>query len=267
MPVWGSRRVRTGGPRIASLLLALALAAATPQAPAAAGCRARSGRATVPLVELYTSEGCVTCPPADRWFSRRLAPDDGASELAFHVDYWDELGWRDRFGARAHSKRQGERAWAWSSPTVYTPQVMVGTRIHAPWRDPGAFAALLAGARKAPARAGLALRIDGDPANRRAIVAAAPVARANPGAQLWLARYVDARTTRVPAGENRGATLRHDRVVQGLWGPWPLEAPATARVVALPPVAPPWGLVAFVQDTRGDTLQSLALPADRCRPR
>jgi hypothetical protein len=255
--------MRNGGRRIASLLIALALAA-MPPTPAAAACSARSGPATVPLVELYTSEGCSSCPPADRWFSRRLAADDGASELAFHVDYWDELGWPDRFAAHAYSRRQGERTWAWSSPTVYTPQVMVGANIHAPWRNPGAFARLLAEARRQPARASLALRIDGSAALPRAIVAAVPAKQANPEAKLWLARYVDGRTTRVADGENRGATLRHDRVVQGLWGPWPLAAPVTTRVVRLEPVAPPWGLVAFVQDARGDTLQSLDLPAAAC---
>ena len=240
--------------------LALAFALAAGGSPSADGaCAARSGRRAVPLVELYTSEGCSSCPPADRWFSRRLA-DGGANALAFHVDYWDELGWPDRFASKQHTRRQRERVWGWSSPTVYTPQVMVGTRIHAPWRDAKAFAALLA--TRAPARAGLALRV----VRGQAVVAAAPVGDVAPDtARLWLARYADDRGTRVPAGENRGATLHHDRVVQGLWGPWPLAAPATVRRVDLGAApAPRWGLVAFVQDPRGDTLQSLALAMPGC---
>jgi hypothetical protein len=84
-------------------------------------------------------------------------------------------------------------------------------------------------------------------------------------AQVWLARWVDDQRTVVRAGENRGATLRHDRVVQGLWGPWPLATPATVRDVRIAPDPGRWGLVAFVQDARGDTLQSLGMDGSACR--
>jgi hypothetical protein len=237
--------------------LALALAAQPP-----AACTAHSGPRVVPLVELYTSEGCSSCPPADRWFSQRLAQGD-ANALAFHVDYWDELGWPDRFADRAYTRRQRDRVAVAGDTTVYTPQVMVGSEVRAPWRDALAFPALLA-KQRGPARAGLALRLEPGGTRWRAVLAATPVAGAAPQARVWLARYVDARTTQVQAGENDGATLRHDRVVQGLWGPWPLAAPATVRTVEIEAAEPPWGLVAFVQDARGGTLQSLALPATAC---
>ncbi|MGH8029445.1 MAG: DUF1223 domain-containing protein [Arenimonas sp.] len=252
-----------------TLLLLLAVTSASPgpgtdYARAPAACAARSGAVTLPLVELYTSEGCSSCPAADRWFSRQRDPD-AANWLAFHVDYWDELGWRDRFGAPAHTRRQRERAWAWSSATIYTPQVMLGPTIHAPWRTPPRFAALLRAART-PARAGLAMRVHRAPSgNWQVRVAAARVAGSRgTEAQLWLARWVDDQHTAVKAGENRGVALRHDHVVQGLWGPWALDARATTHEVTIAPLAGKWGMVAFVQDARGDTLQSLELAASRC---
>ena len=82
----------------------LALAAPT-GASAADTCSARSG-ATVPaVIELYTSEGCNSCPPADRWLST-LKGRDGVVALAFHVDYWDSLGWKDRFAQPQFTQRQ-----------------------------------------------------------------------------------------------------------------------------------------------------------------
>lgn len=91
------------------------------------------------------------------------------------------------------------------------------------------------------------------------------VGAATPGKQLWLAQYLDGQTTEVRAGENKGVTLRHDHVVHKLWGPWPLQGTDNhARQVQVPSVSSPWGLLAFVQDPRGQTLQTLELPASRC---
>lgn len=77
-----------------------------------------------PLIELYTSEGCSSCPPADRWFSA-LKTDPGLWRkfvpVSFHVDYWDYLGWKDPFARAAFSDRQRAYAKAWNSRSVYTP--------------------------------------------------------------------------------------------------------------------------------------------------
>ena len=85
----------------------LMLAAPVVPAAAYAQCRATSPDFTIALIELYTSEGCDSCPPADRWFSKMaLGPTTARSAtLAFHVDYWDRLGWRDRFGNAAFTAR------------------------------------------------------------------------------------------------------------------------------------------------------------------
>ena len=108
---------------------ALALLLVLPAAPAlAAGCKAESGEKTVALVELYTSEGCSSCPPADRWLSalaeRGFAPDR-VVPLALHVDYWDYIGWKDPFAKALFSARQRELAAIARSRVVYTPQVVL----------------------------------------------------------------------------------------------------------------------------------------------
>ena len=88
-----------------------------------ATCTARSGPTVTPVVELYTSEGCNSCPPADRWLSR-FAPEADTVALAFHVDYWDRLGWKDRFASAAHTARQGQQQAANGARFSYTPQVV-----------------------------------------------------------------------------------------------------------------------------------------------
>jgi len=243
------------------------LAAAFP-APAQTACRAQSGARLVPLVELYTSEGCSSCPPADRWLSQQAASATrDANFLAFHVDYWDDIGWHDRFGSPSYSQRQRQRvAAAEGGDTVYTPQVMVGTDVRVAWSEPRKFSAALG---SGPPRASIALRLDPTPDGRwKATVAERNVGVATPGIRLWLAQYLDAQASDVRAGENKGATLHHDRVVTRLWGPWPPEdAKDRAQQVAFATPSSPWGLVAFVQDARGETLQSLELPGSRCAAR
>lgn len=232
-----------------------------PAAAAAPACSIDSGAQVVPLVELYTSEGCSSCPPADRWFSKQIGSDD-ANWLAFHVDYWDDIGWPDRFASAAYSQRQRTRVAATGSSTVYTPQVMVGTQVQAPWRSN--LTASLRSARVATLAA-LSLRMQPMGANWQLALGAARTPTAgNDGAQVWLAQYSDAQVTEVHAGENRGVTLHHDRVVRKLWGPWPLGATALAQRVQLQAPSPHWGVVAFVQDRNGRIWQSLGMPAQAC---
>src|SRR6185369_5141540 len=92
-----------------TLFVATLLAALLAGAVRAESCAATSGPRIVPLVELYTSEGCNSCPPADRWLSSTVpaaANGQTAIALAFHVDYWDRLGWKDRFATAAWTERQ-----------------------------------------------------------------------------------------------------------------------------------------------------------------
>src|SRR6185369_7154209 len=83
------------------------------------------------IVELYTSEGCSSCPPAEALIER-LSKQPGVLPLAFHVDYWDQLGWRDRFSMKEATQRQQDLARALGLSTIGTPQLVVDGR-HAVW--------------------------------------------------------------------------------------------------------------------------------------
>jgi hypothetical protein len=112
---------------LAPALLAAALAPAQ-----AATCTARSSDVPPAIVELYTSEGCSSCPPADRWLSALKGRSDVLA-LAFHVNYWDRLGWPDRFATAAITERQHALQRAWGAPYVYTPQVVLNGRDLRAW--------------------------------------------------------------------------------------------------------------------------------------
>ena len=189
--------------------------------PAAApSCRARqAARSCGRSSSSYTSEGCDSCPPADRWFSATFggrAPA-GPFALAFHVDYWDRLGWKDRFAERRYTERQQPRPTRIMPSFVYTPQVLLQGR-DSRWRD--ARAADRVGAQpRQPARVSIdARRARGRRALRvRATArAAGNDARLPPDASVALA-YVDSDlNSEVKAGENRGVRLHHDHVVRAL---------------------------------------------------
>ncbi len=244
------------------LVVALGFGIGTLPVAAADSCSVRSGTTAVPLVELYTSEGCSSCPPADRWLSGKVG-DQGANWLAFHVDYWDDIGWPDRFASPEYSRRQRQRVGARGGATVYTPQVMVGSDVRVSWRSDGRFKSALLGT-GGNAEAGLALRAQREKGGLNVRLGAVRSQDSDANAQVWLAQYVDGQSTQVRAGENRGATLRHDRVVRNLWGPWKLDGTPLSRRQQVEALVGQWGLVAFVQDASGRTLQSLQLPVSQC---
>ncbi len=106
--------------------------------PALGDCSAKSRAQTASLLELYTSEGCSSCPPADQWLSNIESSGVGTDKLvplAFHVDYWDYIGWKDRYAKPDFSERQRQAARVTGSATVYTPQVMLGGRDFRSWHS------------------------------------------------------------------------------------------------------------------------------------
>lgn len=231
----------------------------TGTAAASAACTATSGRDTLPLVELYTSEGCDSCPPADKWLSSTF-PADGASAsvLAFHVDYWDRLGWKDRFASPEYTARQYASMRASGATFVYTPQVLVqGRDVPA-----GRRASALQGAGTRPARATIALEAAGDGSVR--VRAGVPDRAARRTAAVWVAYTDSGLVSFVAAGENRGAQLRHDHVVRALYGPFQVggDGEASALFTVTPPAerGSSAALVGFVQDrARGEVLQTITL--------
>lgn len=187
------------------------------QAMAAATCDARTGAQRVNVVELYTSEGCSSCPPADRWLSTLASDTRGANPIlpmAFHVTYWDRLGWPDRFARPAYTERQYSVAAAIGAAVVYTPQVIVNGADWRQWpRLPAA----------GVAEVDLQLVRDGETVTARIQRReGAPISRTLSG--YW-AVLEDGHESRVRAGENAGVTLRHDHVVSAYQpvGSWPAE--------------------------------------------
>jgi hypothetical protein len=242
---------------------ALPVSAAQPGA-----CSAASGGERVPLVELYTSEGCDSCPPADRWLSEAGAAVQRSGRgvaLALHVDYWDHLGWRDRYASPQFGARQRASAQRAGSRVVYTPQVQVNGRDFRRWTDRAAFERALAEA-SGPAQARIALAADRAADGTWTVEVDAAVTAPPPrGAGLYLAVYENGIVSDVRAGENRGARLRHDFVVREWLGPLPFDRDGRLRDArVLPPRADVdygrAGVVAFVQDAGGEILQTLALP-------
>lgn len=251
--------------RTFALLTAAALASGGVHA---AHCSAESGPDRVPLIELYTSEGCDSCPPADRWLATTAAEAFKAGRavpLALHVDYWDYLGWRDPYASAQFSARQRASAQRAGSRVIYTPQVHVNGRDFRGWGDRGAVARALENG-GGPARAKLALEATQREAEPWTIaVRAEAAAGAARGAGVYLALYESGLVSAVKAGENRGATLRHDFVVREWLGPLPLDANGrlhdTRTLPARTDIAfSRAGIVAFVQDAGGDILQAIALP-------
>jgi hypothetical protein len=239
-------------------------------APAAPTCHAMTGAQRGALVELYTSEGCSSCPPADRWFAQlaSTANPTRLSLLAFHVDYWDSIGWPDRFGSGVYSDRQHDRVGNAGSSAVYTPQVMLGQRVGLPWGSSAALAALRGvNAQASP----LALDLSAMPGAGGLDVSLKVLPTtgvALPTGALYLALYENGLSSQVKAGENSGVLLHHERVVRQLLGPYPLSGNQWSRVLRVVPPrdarADRLGLTAFVQSRPGDTLQALSLPLDTC---
>ena len=180
-----------------------------------AGANAAKARRPV-VVELFTSEGCSSCPPADRLLRELAAGQDvaGAEVIALelHVDYWNDLGWADPFSSPAYSERQA----SYAGSRVYTPQMIVGGGEEFVGSDAKRARAAIArvAAEVAPTPVTLRrARGDGAAANDTLVATVDVGAHAAP-AELWLAITEDGLFTDVPRGENAGAHLLHAPVVR-----------------------------------------------------
>ncbi len=179
----------------------------------------------VAVVELFTSEGCSSCPPADTLLGE-LAKDGrpGLFPLAFHVDYWDRLGWADPYAGAAATARQYAYAKAFGSAQVYTPQMVVNGRTEFVGSDRPRAAAAIDAALKQPAAATVDLTAKRD--GRTVTITYA--AKAPAGSVLTLAAAERGLETKVRRGENAGKTLRHENVVRA-FATVPLPVDGTGR--------------------------------------
>lgn len=199
-------------------LLALLQVASLPAAPL----QLDSGSRQVTLLELYTSQGCSSCPPAERWLNRLVDDDELWKDIvpvAFHVDYWDYIGWQDAFAVPAHGERQRDYARTGRSSTVYTPGFFANGREWRGWTF------------------GLGpRRSDREPGRLVAAIDAGRLRATFPGTdgllELHVALLGFGIETAVERGENRGRTLPQEFVVLqhavhvSDSGQWQVELPA-----------------------------------------
>lgn len=243
--------------RLTTLAAAAVVATTVAQAPAHAGGGHRA------VVELFTSQSCYSCPPAES-FLGDLARRDDVLALEFHVDYWDDLvygsagRWRDVFSSRAHTDRQvGYNLRIRGRRNVYTPQMVIDGRVQEVGSDREAVDAAIqvsgtqGGGRvdvgiAYAAGSGARLRLSGD---------------AGP-AEVWLVRFVRRHVTDVGAGENKGKRLANHNVVTELRhvGSWRGDAAS----IAVPDfsLSEGEGCAALVQDRRQGPILGAALCPD-----
>jgi len=188
--------------RSAILILALGLAFTA----RAADRVFESGPQRTHLLELFTSEGCSSCPPAEAWLSKLKAEPRLWKDfvpLAFHVDYWDRLGWRDLFAAKEWTARQYQYSANWKSGSVYTPGFVLDGR---EWQD----RSVPTSANEKPGVLKVSIT------NQQIVAAFVPIESGTRNVDLHVASLGFDLTTRVTAGENNGRSLRQDFVVLSL---------------------------------------------------
>jgi hypothetical protein len=186
----------------------------------------------VAVVELFTSEGCSSCPPAEAVLAdlTRDAGRDGRAvfTLAFHVDYWNHQGWADRFSDAAFSRRQEQYSQALHRDEIYTPQMVVNGNVEFVGSDRKAAARAIAEALAAPAPLSIKVGVDGNP--RDGLRVHATLVGAKAGTVVNVAIVEQGLSTEVKAGENAGRRLEEPSVVR--W--FKTVATADAGDIAVP---------------------------------
>jgi hypothetical protein len=225
-------------------------------------CIAKSGDKITPLLVLYTSEGCSSCPPADKWLSSLPANPKQFVPLAFHVDYWDYIGWKDRFAKAQYSDRQRKTAAFNHAGFVYTPQFVFNGKDFKGWDNSRLNNAIK---KQQPATVSVTLEAIDNQAGDTTLKATANSANAEvaKNTDVFIALYENKLVSQINAGENNGRELKHDYVVRELFGAYQmnnqndfsknftLDAKWKNRDA---------GAVIFVQDSQsGEILQSLQL--------
>lgn len=160
------------------------------------------------VVELYTSQGCSSCPPADEFFAG-LAAQPGVIALALHVDYWDYIGWEDTFAAAQFTERQKNYARAEGSTVIYTPQMIVGGALRVEGNDPASVAAAVVQEQALAHPVTLRIERSGTLV-MIGVEADPPLAQ---GATVQVVRYLDKATVAIERGENAGKSVDYHNVV------------------------------------------------------
>jgi len=200
-------------------------------------CRRPSSGGEPVVVELFTSQGCSSCPPADELL-RELARQPGVIALAYHVDYWNRLGWRDPFSSREWSERQGEYVRAMKLDSAYTPQVVInGAR-----QMVGSTGFLIRSAIEQESKRKAEGRVTLNVQNGEVVVHA----ESQHPAELIVVAYENGITTKIASGENAGRTQTNDAIVRKLVRLGRVSGAVEKRVPLA--LTKSMGVAAFLQD-------------------
>ena len=181
------------------------------------------------VIELYTSQGCSSCPPADKLLGE-LAGRPDVIALALHVDYWDYIGWADKFANPAFTKRQKYYAKAAGARTIYTPQLIIGGKDHVVGYRPMEVADLIQSHRAAPDQ----VRVTAIRNGAIVRVEAQVVGRVTGMMVVQLARFSPKETVEIQRGENAGNTYMYHNIVRewAVVGEWDGSVPLSLDVDA-----------------------------------
>ncbi len=219
---------------------------------AAAPARAVDAKRQPVVVELFTSQGCYSCPPADRLLGE-IAKRRDVLALSFHVDYWNYLGWKDPFSHRWATVRQRAYAWSMKRASVYTPQAIVNGRYQAVGSNRGAVAGMIRRAQD-DGGAPVAVTVKRVPGGKLDVTIEPGASRSAAVANVWLVLFDKARTTDIPKGENAGKKLTYHHVVREFrmladYAGKPVHRIVSAKGKA--GAAPYYGAAILVQRPRG----------------
>lgn len=221
----------------------------------------------VVLLELYTSEGCSSCPPADRFLSDIKKSGEYKNTLiplAFHVTYWDYIGWKDAYASTLFDNRQRDIAHKNSQNTIYTPQFVMSGK---DFRRYKTFSQDIGGISRQASTVDLTITIDHVNQPELALTLDTDISRSKvKDVQFFIAVTEDGLFSEVSDGENEGERLQHDYVVRKLYGPYFQSMPeATLSQMTKIPIAKSWrrdnlAIVAFAQNPHtGEILQAVKL--------
>ncbi len=232
-----------------AVLAAAVLGAAGSAMAAKLSCTAAPPDASPAVVELFTSEGCESCPLAETFFSR-LDADADLAPLVWHVAYFDRLGWKDRYALPASEVRQRQLLAGALKATVLTPQVFIDGAVFDDWRDSRAFRSKASRSRSLRSGNKIELKItgiDGDAIRFDIGAASSPLQRT-----AWAVLTQGNLSSQVTAGENSGKLLKHGHVVRAVFGPVMMDrgAAPVAGTLVLPPGSADrrFRLTAWIQD-------------------
>jgi hypothetical protein len=163
------------------------------------------------VLELFTSQGCSSCPPADRLLGE-FANDNSIIALSLPIDIWDYLGWKDTLALAGHSARQRAYAELRGDRQVYTPQLVVNGGVHVLGSDRDAIERAIAQTRRNPAVMTLPVLVSADGSDLTVAIKGAP--DGEPGGEVWLCPLSTAVAVAIGRGENRGSTVTYRNVVR-----------------------------------------------------